>query len=131
MKVKLELPGANELIKRLGVDPSGEVQTFHTNNVLQRITKYMPYRSGVTIKLTIAQTDTNKPEIVTDTPYARVLYYGVAMEGKAPKRATDRPLNYTKNENPQAGPFWDRALVANEGAALVADLQAFIDRRKR
>ncbi|MFR3972328.1 MAG: hypothetical protein ACLTZH_03285 [Subdoligranulum sp.] len=57
-------------------------------NVLRRIQKYMPYRTGATIKLTIAQTDTHVPEIVTDNPQARYLYYGMSKSGK--------PLNYTQ-----------------------------------
>ena len=66
---------------------------------------------------------------MTDTPYARYLFYGYAMEGKAPKRVTDRPLKYTKTKNPNAGPRWDKALSAAEGAALAADLERYIKRR--
>ena len=83
---------------------------------------------GATIKLTVAQTDINKPEIVTDTPYARYLYYGKVMVGKAPKRLTNIDLKYTKTKNPLAGPFWDRALSAAEGQAMAQDLQNRINR---
>lgn len=129
MKAKLKMNPVSQIIRDHGLNKSGDVQKFHTQNVLRRIQKYMPYRTGATIKLTIAQTDINKPEIVTDTPYAKYLFYGYAMEGKAPKRVTDRPLNYTKTKNPQAGPRWDRALVAAEGNALAADLQRYIKRK--
>ena len=129
MKVKLKMNPVSQIIRDHGLNESGDVQKFHTQNVLRRIQKYMPYRTGATIKLTIAQTDINKPEIVTDTPYAKYLFYGYAMEGKAPKRVTDRPLNYTKTKNPQAGPRWDRALAAAEGNALAADLQRYIKRK--
>lgn len=129
MKVKLEMNSADRVIKNHGLDVGGDVQRFHTQNVLRRIQKYMPFRTGATIKLTIAQTDINKAQIVTDTPYAKYLYYGKAMEGAAPKKVTDRPLVYTKTKNPQAGPFWDRALVSAEGAALKADVQRYINRK--
>ena len=129
MKAKLKMNPVSQIIRDHGLNKSGDVQKFHTQNVLRRIQKYMPYRTGATIKLTIAQTDINKPEIVTDTPYAKYLFYGYAMEGKAPKRVTDRPLNYTKTKNPQAGPRWDRVLVAAEGNALAADLQRYIKRK--
>lgn len=125
--VKLDIPGMDELIRRKGLDPSGRVQMYHTQNVLRRIQKYMPYRTGMLIKLTAAQTDISKPEIVTIAPQAAYLYYGKVMVGKAPKTVTDKDLVYTKNKNPLAGPFWDRTLVANEGPALVQDLQDFID----
>ena len=129
MKVKLKMNPVSKIIRDHGLNKSGDVQKFHTQNVSRRIQKYMPYRTGATIKLMIAQTDINKPEIVTDTPYAKYLFYGYAMEGKAPKRVTDRPLNYTKTKNPQAGPRWDRALVAAEGNALAADLRRYIKRK--
>lgn len=127
--VKLKLKPVSQIEKRLGIDPGGDVQRFHTQNVLRRIVKFMPYRTGATIKLTIAQTDINKPFIVTDTPYAKYLYYGKAMAGRAPKTVTNRDLVYTKTKNPQAGPFWDRALVASEGAVIRRELQAYINRK--
>lgn len=131
MKVKLKLNPTSRILREHGLDASGDVQKFHTQNVLRRIQKYMPFRTGATIKLTIAQTDISKPEIVTDVPYGKYLYYGKAMEGSAPKTVTDRDLEYTKTKNPQAGPFWDRALVAAEKAVLQRELQAYINRRKR
>ena len=127
--VMLKLNPASQIEKRLGLDEGGAVQKFHTQNVLRRIQKFMPYRTGATIKLTIAQTDINKPYIVTDTPYAKYLYYGKAMAGRAPRSVTNRDLVYTKTKNPQAGPFWDRALVASEGAVIQRELQAYIDKR--
>lgn len=129
MKLTLKMNPTARILRDKGLDASGDVQAFHTQNVLRRIQKYMPYRTGATIKLTIAQTDIHTPEIVTDTPYAKYLFYGYAMEGRAPKRVTDRPLNYTKTKNPRAGPRWDRALSAAEGAAMAADLQRYIDRK--
>lgn len=129
MKVHLKMKPVSQIEKRLGIDPGGDVQRFHTQNVLRRIVKFMPYRTGATIKVTIAQTDINKPFIVTDTPYAKYLYYGKAMAGRAPKTVTNRDLVYTKTKNPQAGPFWDRALVASEGAVIQLELQAYINRK--
>ena len=81
----------------------------------------MPYRTGATIKLTVAQTDPRVPEIVTEEPQVVYLYNGVSRSGK--------PLNYTKTKNPLAGGHWDRALVAAEGDALAADLERYIGKR--
>jgi hypothetical protein len=148
MKVKLQLPTAAQLIRDKGLAPDGDVQRFHTQNVLKRIKRYMPYVSGATYKITVAQTDINKPEIVTNTPYARYIFLGKKMidpkinasgfltpEGWRSRRGsvkvlTAENLKYNKTKNPAAGPRWDRALVAAEGKALVADLQSYIDRRK-
>lgn len=148
MKVKLHLPSAAQLIRDNGLAHDGDVQRFHTQNVLKRIKRYMPYVSGATYKITVAQTDINKPEIVTNTPYARYIFLGKKMidpkinasgfltpEGWRSRRGsvkvlTAENLKYNKTKNPAAGPRWDRALVAEEGKALVADLQSYIDRRK-
>lgn len=149
MKVKLHLPDAAKVIRSKGLGADGAVQQFHTENVLKRIKRYMPYRTGATYKITVAQTDIRKPEIVTDTPYAKYLFHGKVMidprlgvagfmtpEGWRSRKncikvRTDRDLQYFRGKNPQAGPRWDRALSANEGKAMAADLQRFINRRSK
>lgn len=146
MKYKVIMPGAAELIRRKGLAVDGAVQMFHTQNVLNRLENHMPHLTGATYTITVTQTDIRKPEIVTDTPYARYLFYGKVMvdpqTGAAgfltlngwrsrkgcTKVRTDRDLEFTKIK-PQAGPRWDKALVAAEGDALRADLQRYIDRR--
>lgn len=107
------------------------MQRQHTANVLRRIVRYLPYRSGETIKQTVIQTDINQPEIVTRSPYAKYIYYGKVMVGKAPKRVTERPLKYIRTEkSPLAGPRWDRRLVSAEGKLLARELQDYINGRK-
>lgn len=121
MKVKIELPSVQGITNRMGLDRDGQTQKFVTAEVLRRITRYMPYRSGQTIRLTVAQTDINVPEIVTDTPYARKLYNGVGDTGE--------PLNYTVTKNPLAGPCWDKRLAQAEGGAIADAIQRFLERR--
>lgn len=126
MKVRLEMKPVNQIIQRLGLDEGGAAQRFHTLNVRRRIQKYMPYRTGMTIKVMMFQTDGNKPEVVLDVPYGKYLYHGKAMEGPPPKRVTDRPLHYTTTKNPQAGPYWDRQLAAAEGDVMAQELEDYI-----
>jgi hypothetical protein len=127
-KITVNMKPVNQIMKRLGVDAGGAVQQFHTANVIRRIQKYMPYRSGALIKLMIAQSPISEPFVRVEAPQARYLYHGKAMEGKAPKTVTDRDLKYTTTKNPQAGPFWDRRLKAAEGKAMQSDLQAYVER---
>ena len=147
MKIKLHLPSAAQIIRSKGLAADGAVQMFHTQNVLRRIKKFMPFRSGAMYKITVAQTDIRKPEIVTETPGAWYLFHGKVMidpklgiagfmtpEGWRSRKGcvkvlTNRDLQFFKGKNPQAGPRWDKALSANEGKAMAADLQRFIDRR--
>lgn len=117
-----------QIMKEHGLDSNGSVQKFHTQNVLRRIQKYMPYRSGALIKLMIISSPISEPLINVPGPTARYLYYGKAMEGKAPMRVTDRDLHYTTTQNPQAGPLWDRRLLAAEKDTMRQELQDFVDR---
>ena len=144
----LSMKEINQIIKDKGMDPGGDVQAFHTQNVLRRIKKYMPFVSGALYKITVAQTNIRIPLIVTDAPQGKFLFNGKKMidpkigaagfmtpEGWRSRRGsvkilTSDPLEYNKSKNPQAGPRWDKALSAAEGPAMAADLQRFINRRQ-
>ena len=143
----LTMKEVNEIIRAKGVDKAGDVQQFHTANVLRRIKRYMPFVTGATYKITAVQTNIRKPEIVTDTPYAQYIFRGMKMvdprtgasgfltpEGWRSRKGsvkvlTGEPLNYNRSKNPAAGPRWDLALSAAEGEAMRADLQRYINRR--
>lgn len=130
VRVKLQLNSIKQLIRDKGLSEDGEVQIFHTANVLRRIEKYLPMDSSILLKSTITNTDIQKPEIVSATPYVRYLYYGKVMAGKPPKIVTGKDLQFSLEKHPQAGPFWDRALIANEEDAMMEDLQEYIHRRE-
>ena len=143
----LEMNSVAQVLKNKGLDATGDVQQFHTANVLRRITKYMPFLSGMFIKVTIAQTNIQKPEIVSDAPEGQYLFRGKVMvypktgaagfmtpEGWRSRKGcvkvrTDRDLEYTKTRNRRAGPRWDIAVSTHEGKAMAADAQRYINRK--
>lgn len=145
--VRVDMKPVKQIMARLGIDAQGDVQRFHTANVLRRIQRYLPYRTGATIKLMIAHSPVDKPFIHVDVPYARMLYYGKVMvdpqTGVAgfltangwrsrrgvPKVVSDRDIQYDKTKNLRAGPFWDRRLSAAEGRQMAAELQEYVRRR--
>lgn len=128
IRVRVKMKPVNTILTRMGVKPDGDVQMFVTNTVNRRITRYMPFRSGaLSTKLKHIKSAT---EIEVLGPYARYQYYGKVMEGPAPKVVTDRDLKYDKTKNPLAGPFWDRRLIANEGAQIAADVRRYVSGRK-
>ena len=146
--VKVNSRPVEEILRRKGLDVNGDVQQFHTANVLRRIVRYMPYRTGVTIKLTQAQSPISQPEINTFVPYARYLHEGKVMvnaaTGKGPGvipgigprwrrgthlKATGRPLTYTLTKNPEAGPHWGQRLQEKEGDAMLTDLKNYVQGR--
>ena len=128
IRVRVKMKPVNTILTRMGVKPDGDVQMFVTNTVNRRITRYMPFRSGaLSTKLKHIKSAT---EIEVLGPYARYQYYGKVMEGPAPKVLTDRDLKYDKTKNPLAGPFWDRRLIANEGAQIAGEVRRYVSGRK-
>lgn len=128
IRVRVKMKPVNTILTRMGVKPDGDVQMFVTNIVNRRITRYMPFRSGaLSTKLKHIKSAT---EIEVLGPYARYQYYGKVMEGPAPKAVTDRDLKYDKTKNPLAGPFWDRRLIANEGAQIAGEVRRYVSGRK-
>lgn len=147
MEVTVKVNSISQILKAHGLDKSGHIQMFHTQNVLRRIQRYMPYRTGATIKLMIVQTNIRKPEIVLNTPYAKYLFYGKVMidpvtgvagfptkygwksRAGSKKVLTARDINFDKTKNPLAGPRWDLRLSAAEGQIMARELQRYIDMR--
>ena len=146
-RIKVDMAPVQSIMNCLGVTAKGDVQKYHTANVRRRIWRYMPYRSGTTIKLMIVQSPVDEPFIHVNVPFARMLYYGKVMvdpvthaagfltangwrsrKGVA-KVESSREIQYDKTKNPRAGPFWDKALMAAEGAQMAAELQDYVNRR--
>lgn len=146
VELKYDKVSASELLQQAGLQDDGAIQTFHTNNVLRRIMKYMPAQSTALMKLTVVQTDITKPCIVTDAPQARYLFFGMLMVDPETKKGafyspeygywsrpgvakelTNIPLNFDKSINANAGPRWDLALTSNEMPVMKQELQNYAD----
>ena len=146
----LTMKEVNQIVKDKGLDEAGDAQAFHTQNVLKRFQKYMKFNTGELYKLTVIQTDIHVPLIVTEAPHVKYQFYGKVMidpkinaagfmtsEGwrsrcGSVKVLTSRNLKHeASNRSLKATSRWDKALSANEGPAMRADLQRFIDRRSK
>ena len=148
-KVRVDMLPVNTIMTRLGVTQSGVIQRYVTEQVNDRITAYMPYRTGyLSGKAKFIESPT---KIVVLGPYARYQYYGKKMvlaaringpafipgvgfrwKKGAVLRVTDIPLDqsHTGPNNPYPGPLWDRRMMAAEGAQIAADVQKLIERSR-
>lgn len=147
MIVQVKCKSASQIIRAHGLDRNGDVQRTWTNIVNRRISRYMPYRSGA---LSGKRKYISGPaEITVAAPDARYQYYGKVMvdpkinaagfltkDGTwrsrkgAAKVLTNRDLIYDTSKNANAGPYWDRRLVAAEGDAMAQEIKAYIRRRE-
>lgn len=142
VEVEIDLPDAKELIDAVGIGYGGTIQAFHTNNVLRRMQKYMPKVSGAFIKTTQLHTNLDNGDIVSVGPHAAFLYCGKVMVGDESNSPFARrgetkhvveswDIDYNQEKNPMAGPYWDKAVAANEGKFIVQELQNYIDKLAR
>ena len=147
MRVIVKCKSASQIIRAHGLDRNGDVQRAWTSIVDRRISRFMPYRSGaLSSKLKYIS---GPAEITVRAPYAKYQYYGKVMvdpninaagfltkDGTwrsrkgAAKVLTDRNLTYDTSKNADAGPYWDRRLVAAEGDAMVQEIREYIRRRE-
>lgn len=145
-RIKVEMKPVDTILTRIGVDKNGDVQMQVTRIINNRITKYMPFRTGgLSTKLKRIKSPT---EIAVAAPYALYMYYGKVMvnskTGKGPAfipgvgyryrkgtvlKATERDLNYDLTKHSKAGPFWDRRMMASEAAQIDHDIQVYVNRR--
>lgn len=144
-RIKVEMKPVDTILSRIGVDKNGDVQMQVTRIINNRITKYMPFRTGVLS--TKSKRIKSPTEIEVSAPYALYMYYGKVMvnskTGKGPAfipgvgyryrkgtvlKATERDLNYDLTKHPKAGPFWDRRMMASEAAQIAHDIQVYVNR---
>lgn len=143
-KIKVKLNSPNKIIRRLGLDPTGDVQAQFTNIVNRRITRYMPAGPQAVLSTKLKRM-VSPSEIVVEGPYAHYQYKGEIWGPNIPrkengvivgyfsppsKHPTGRRLDYSKSYNKLAGPEWDKRLMAAEGRAISAELQRYIDYKK-
>ena len=126
-RVKVEMKPVNILLTHLGVSKTGNVQMQTTRIINKRITRYMPFRTGVLA--TKSKHIKSATEIEVLSPYARYQYYGKVMVGPAPKVVTEKNLVYTTSKNTKAGPFWDKRMMAAEGKQIAAEIQRYVERK--
>ncbi len=83
-----------------------------TMQALKDANQYCPEDQHDLVNSGLTNSEPEKGIMRWATVYARMQYYGVVMEGRAPKVATNRPLKYTK---PGAHKMWAHYARAQHG----------------
>lgn len=100
------------------------VQKFVDNEVLRLSAPYVPFRTGALNRSGMLGTEVGSGDVVYNAPYARYLYYGEVMAGRAPKKLTGKPIRYAGA--PARGAKWFEKMKATHranilrGAAMMA-----------
>lgn len=138
--VEVKMAPVGKILREMGLEPDGDAQRFLTETVSQRMTRYMPVRSGAlsTDKKIVSGPD----EITVLGPYAHYQWKGELMvdpvtgsawadpkHGPKVYKKPTKYLKHDKNKNPDAGPDWDSRLMDAEGEQIGRDLAEHIKRR--
>lgn len=122
MSIRVKFQDPDAVLNRLGMKPGGNTHKFFMRRAADRMKKYLPYRDKGSVKDALEQgMDTQNAQFILRGPHHAYLYFGKAMAGK-PRKPTSKDLVYTKSPNAQAGPFYDKRMMQNEGKALAAEI---------
>ena len=111
--MEVRLNKLDKIERRLGIEAGGEVQKFLTDNVANRMDKYIPFKTGALRRNKVVADDS----ITYESKYAESQYKG--MVGEKPVR------HYT---TPGTGSYWDRRLKNIEIEFIINDVQRFMRR---
>jgi len=95
-----------------------EAQKYVDSEVLRLSDPYTPMQTGMLIKLGMLGTIPGSGEVIWNGPYARYLYYGKLMVGRAPKTLTNTDLQF--HGAPKRGAFWFERMKADHLAQILA-----------
>ncbi len=113
MTIVTNLDDVGTMLRKRGLEPNGRVQKLLTHEVARYCDPYVPMQQGILKNTRIIEDD----GIIYNTPYARYQYYGKVMVGRAPKKLTDRNIQY--HGAPKRGAFWDRRMWADKKSVIM------------
>ena len=144
LKFSVDVSGMDE-VKRQFARACDRAESALAQQVMKDTIPFVPALTGSLTQRTRVVGN----EVIYPGPYARFLYYGKVMvdpninaagfltkDGTwrsrkgAAKVLTDRNLTYDTSKNADAGPYWDRRLVAAEGDAMAQEIREYIRRRE-
>lgn len=133
MSVKISISGLNpsKVADRIIDD---KAKLFFANNVARRMEQFWAKDTG-----TLSTTHDIQPDYIHYTqPYAHYMYVGklyLASNGSAwaksgeRKHKTSTKINYSRDKNPLATSYPDKAMMRKDGEALADEMTDYFRRR--
>lgn len=106
----LKMPPTSAIIKDLGLNTNGEVESYFTKRCADYMDKYVPFDKG-----NLADYRIDGHLIIYNQLYAQYQYYGLSKYGI--------PLHYSTDKHPNASSYWDRKMVTNHLDDIVDEIQ--------
>ncbi len=116
------LNGLEKMLRSRGLESGGMVSLVTAQIIAREMDPYVPMAAGASAHMKNRRR-VEADGVVYPGPYARYLYFGKVMIGRAPKRVTDRDLKY--HGAPKRGAFWDKRMWRAKKKKVVREV-AFI-----
>lgn len=110
----VKIKPTSTIVAKLGLYPSGPVQSFLTETCYKHMDKYVPKRDD-NLRTIV---DIEPSYIIYESPYAHAQYVGFT---------TGPVKNYT---TPGTGPYWDKKMKSAEMKQVVKEVQEFVGGKK-
>lgn len=119
MSVVYNLNGLNKMLKARGLNASGKVAIALPHILAREMDPYVPMSAGASAHFKNRRR-AEMDGVVYPGPYARYLYFGKVMVGRAPKKVIDKNLTY--HGAPKRGAFWDRRMWRDKKIKVLSEL---------
>ena len=139
-KIKAKISPTYKLLRKFGLEPGGRVQKAVDKAVMDYSDPYVPMLTGLLSQSVYSATEIGSGKIVYPGPYARYQYYGEVYGPNIPvfedgsgvptrffspkgekKHPTGKPLQYSTEMHPLAGPFWFERMKADHTEDIVEE----------
>lgn len=117
MAGNLRMNPLSTILGKRGLLPGGRAQQFIDGEVLRLSDPYTPMQDHMLIDGGAMGTSIGSGEVVYNSPYARYLYYGKVMIGRAPKTLTEKELSF--HGAPKRGAFWFERMKADHKIGIL------------
>lgn len=125
--VKLDMPAAQEFVRRRGIGPGGKVQKLLTNSIHKDSAPYTPMKTGSLQR--IVEIPPSGTYLQYNSPYARYLYFGEVMVGIKSRKAwankgEQKELLLPKKKlkfsgAPKRGAYWVQRMWSEKGKQII------------
>ena len=109
-------PKEKVLLKR-NLGKNGTAHLYFANMVMRMSDPYVPMDTGTMKNLVHVVPNTEGAYIIYPAIYSRYHWHGKVMVGRAPKKVTNRNMNYRSRRR---GPYWTQRMWADRGKEIVA-----------
>ena len=137
----------HDLLAQFGLEEGGIVQQVIDKSVIDYCMPYVPHDTGTLETSPYAVTVIGSGEVVYPGPYAHYMYYGEVYGPNIPvfiddsgepayffsppgekKHPTGKPLQYSTDYNPLAGPFWLERMKADHLQDIIEEARKNVRR---